>query len=38
VKTIEEEEFAAMADDDSPFYYRDDIDPSEMAGFSFRCS
>lgn len=37
VKTIEEEEkFTSMADEDSPFTYHDDIDPTEMAGFSHR--
>jgi hypothetical protein len=37
VKTIEEEEeSAAMAEEDSPFTYENDIDPAEMAGFSHR--
>ncbi len=35
VMTIEEEEqFAAMTDEDSPFTYQNDIDPAEMAGFT----
>jgi hypothetical protein len=37
VKTIEEEEkYAAMADEDSPFTYQDDIDPAGIDGFSHR--
>jgi hypothetical protein len=36
VKTIEEEEFADVSNEDSPFTYHNDIDPSEMAGFSVR--
>ena len=36
VKTIEDEEFADLSDEDSPFTYHDDIDPAEMAGFSIR--
>jgi len=36
VKTIEEEEFADVSDEDSPFTYHNDIDPAEMAGFSIR--
>ncbi len=36
VKTIEDDEIADNSDDDSPFTYQDDIDPAEMAGFSFR--
>jgi hypothetical protein len=36
VKTIEDEEFADLSDEDSPFTYNDDIDPAEMAGFSIR--
>ncbi len=36
VKTIEDEEYADLSDEDSPFTYNDDIDPAEMAGFSIR--
>jgi hypothetical protein len=36
VKTIEDEEFADLSDEDSPFTYNYDIDPAEMAGFSIR--
>lgn len=36
VKTIEDEEFADLSDEDSPYTYHDDIDPAEMAGFSVR--
>ena len=36
VKTIEDDESIDISDQDSPFNYQDDIDPAEMAGFSFR--
>ena len=36
VKTIEDEEFADLSDEDLPFTYNDDIDPAEMVGFSIR--
>lgn len=34
VKAIEEEEASNLSDENSPFTYHNDIDPSEMAGFS----
>jgi hypothetical protein len=36
VKTIEEGESADESHEESPFIYQDDIDPSEMTGFSIR--
>ena len=36
VKNIEDEELADLSDEDSPFNYQDDIDPSEMVIFSTR--
>jgi hypothetical protein len=36
VKTIEDEEMDIDNNNDSPFIYQDDIDPSEIVGFSIR--
>ena len=36
VKTIEDDEMDMDNNNDSPFIYQDDIDPSEIAGFSIR--
>ncbi len=36
MKTIEDDEFIDISDEDSPFTYHNDIDPAEMAGFSIR--